>query len=472
MSEKVDLLSIDRGTVTAPAGCGKTHLILDAVRRHSESKPVLVLTYTNAGVAALRRRFTEYGVPSTSYRLSTLDGFAIRVVGTFPSRSGLNPKILMLENPRRDYAAIKHAVCRLLLNGHINDVLAASYSRLIVDEYQDCCVRQHEFVSLMASVLPTCVLGDPLQAVFSWIGLPAWKEDVCSAFPIAGELTTPWRWRNAGTEDLGQWLLHIRKKLIAGEPIDFSDAPREVSWIDLATSDNCYQCQLSVASTRHAGKSCSTLIIGNGKYPEAQRKFASRIPGAVTVENVNLDDLIDFAKRFDFSSPNALTLVLEFSKKVMRNINIQHFLGRINSLENGRARIQASDAEKAALSFKANQNPAAAVNLLVELNKGSDVSSHRPTVLRACIKALNTCSYTDDDSFLDAAIRAREQNRMLGRSLPQKAVGSTLLLKGLEADVAVILDAADHDINSLYVAMTRGSKKLVICSHSSMWTPR
>jgi DNA helicase-2/ATP-dependent DNA helicase PcrA len=30
---------------------------------------------------------------------------------------------------------------------------------------------------------------------------------------------------------------------------------------------------------------------------------------------------------------------------------------------------------------------------------------------------------------------------MMGRSLPRRGVGSTLLLKGLEADVCVILDA-------------------------------
>jgi DNA helicase-2/ATP-dependent DNA helicase PcrA len=44
------------------------------------------------------------------------------------------------------------------------------------------------------------------------------------------------------------------------------------------------------------------------------------------------------------------------------------------------------------------------------------------------------------------------------------------LLKGLEGDVAVILDASDFDRDAaknrknLYVAMTRGSRKLVICS--------
>jgi superfamily II DNA or RNA helicase len=58
-----DLLAINRGTVTAPAGCGKTHLIAEALKRHGAAKPILILTHTNAGVAALRGRLDKAGVP-------------------------------------------------------------------------------------------------------------------------------------------------------------------------------------------------------------------------------------------------------------------------------------------------------------------------------------------------------------------------------------------------------------------------
>jgi DNA helicase-2/ATP-dependent DNA helicase PcrA len=50
-------------------------------------------------------------------------------------------------------------------------------------------------------------------------------------------------------------------------------------------------------------------------------------------------------------------------------------------------------------------------------------------------------------------------------------VGSTLLLKGLEADVAVILNSELMDRQHLYVAMTRGARKLVICSDKAVLTP-
>jgi hypothetical protein len=44
MPAVIDLLTIERGTVTAPAGCGKTHLIAQSLMRHTEAKPILIST--------------------------------------------------------------------------------------------------------------------------------------------------------------------------------------------------------------------------------------------------------------------------------------------------------------------------------------------------------------------------------------------------------------------------------------------
>jgi DNA helicase-2/ATP-dependent DNA helicase PcrA len=66
----------------------------------------------------------------------------------------------------------------------------------------------------------------------------------------------------------------------------------------------------------------------------------------------------------------------------------------------------------------------------------------------------------------DAAVRVREEARQLGRPLAKRTVGSTLLLKGLEADVVVVLNPTDMDRRHLYVALTRGSRKLVVCCQS------
>src|SRR5690606_29360450 len=90
---------------------------------------------------------------------------------------------------------------------------------------------------------------------------------------------------------------------------------------------------------------------------------------------------------------------------------------------------------------------------------------YRPDILHCCIKALSQCDGSGAN-FHDASIQMREQNRLLGRPLPKRAVGSTLLLKGLEAEVAVILHGDLLNAKNLYVALTRGANKVIICSKS------
>lgn len=468
----IDLLAIERGTVTAPAGCGKTHLIAAALTRHTKTKPILVLTHTNAGVVALRGRLDRAGVSSKVYRLCTIDGWAMRLISAFPARSAHDARILDLATPRRDYPAIRKSTWKLLKARHVDDVLRASYDRLIVDEHQDCSIPQHAIVYYAAEKIPTCVLGDPMQAIFGWGGneLADWDNHVCSHFPLAGELTTPWRWINAGAEPLGRWLLEVRGKLQQGEPIDLRVAPDAVKWVHLDGS-NDHQRHLKAAAVQPPCRDGRVLIIGDSTNRESQRQFASQTPGAVTVEAVDLRDLVSFAQDFDLAAPDACERLVRFAQSVMSNVGAADLVRRVQSLVRGTARNPPTDLEQVALAFVRSPSYGGAVQLLVEIGKEGGVRTHRPAVLRAGIKAFQLCDGTAGLSFYEAAIQMREQNRLVGRPLPRRAVGSTLLLKGLEAEVAVILNADGLDVRNLYVAMTRGSKALVVCSRSPILTP-
>lgn len=55
---------------------------------------------------------------------------------------------------------------------------------------------------------------------------------------------------------------------------------------------------------------------------------------------------------------------------------------------------------------------------------------------------------------------------MAGRTIPKRGVGSTLLLKGLEAEVCVVVEGDKLNAKNLYVALTRGGNRLIICSKS------
>ena len=472
MPPELDLFGVARGSVTAPAGCGKTQLIADTLAAHAGSKPILVLTHTNAGVAALRARMARAGIPSSAYRISTIDGFAMRLAGKFPLRSGLPAQTLELANPGQDYPAIREAAANLLQAGHINVALRATYARLLVDEYQDCNAAQHRLVARAAESLPTCVLGDPMQAIFGFGGnrLVNWQADVETQFPPVGMLQTPWRWRLAGTEDLGQWLLNARVQLQAGHSVDLRGAPAEVQWVplDAATAD---EQRRAAARTRGRHAQDSVLIIGDAMNVRGRYQLTSQTPGATVVERVDLVEFIQFARTFDAAGADPLGQVVEFAASLMTGVGAAALLQRVQVLQHGRPRNPPTPVEAAALAFVRNPSAAEASRLLQTFARQPGTHVYRPEVLRCCqaamqAAALGTCT------LYAAAIQARERQRHMSRPVARRAVGSTLLLKGLEADVAIVLEPQAMTAQHLYVALTRGARQIVVCSPTSILTPR
>ena len=463
-----DLLSIERGAVVAPAGCGKTHLVATAFAGLDRSRPVLVLTHTNAGVAAMRGRLRGEGASPDAYRLGTLDGWAMHLVRTFPARSGVDPAALEVRDPGRDYRAIRDAAVALIGSGDIRGVLRASYSHVIVDEYQDCSVRQHAMIAAMSDVLPTVVLGDPMQAIFNFGDDPNadWDTQVLSVFPVVLELDTPWRWINSGATELGDWLLNARVSLASGRGVDLRGAPPAATWIQLdGTNDDALRS--AAARTRPPGGVGQVLIIGDRFSPSSQQAVAKRTPGAATVESVELADLVKFAAEFEPTGPDSLDTLLRFASRGMTGVPITTYEARLSSLRAGRARKPASQFEQAALAYQDTPSPTAAEHVLSALARSPAARVYRPTLVKAAVKTLQlSIGKSASVERVKVAQRVRDGFRFSGRPLPLRGVGSTLLLKGLEAVVAVVLDAGGLDSKNLYVAMTRGSRALTVCSRS------
>ncbi len=466
---EIDIFQARLGSVTAPAGCGKTQLIADAISQHIDTKPVLVLTHTNAGVTALRARLQRGSVPSSAYRVSTIDGFAMRLATKFPLRAGLNARVLELANPNADYPAIRGAVQQLLQAGHIVDPIASTYSRLLVDEYQDCNTAQHAIVCSIAQTLPTCILGDPMQAIFGFRDpLVHWENQAQVAFPPIGALQTPWRWRLVGMDALGVWLLQARASLQAGQPVDLRGAPEGVEWVQLTQGMELQQ-RLVAARTAAPNRDGRVLIIGDSINVNARHQLTMQTPGATSVEAVDLRDLVNFARQFDAASPNALRQLAEFATSLMTGVGTTNLLARVETIQGGRARTPATPAEAAAVAFKAAPSHTTSISLLQSLADQHGARVYRPEVLHCCVSALRATG--GEGGFIGAAIQARERNRHLARPLGRRAVGSTLLLKGLEADVAVILEPERMTAQHLYVALTRGARRVVVCSSTPLLTP-
>lgn len=469
---ELDLLASSKSSVVAPAGCGKTQLIADTLKAYVGDRPVLILTHTNAGRGALEARLESAKVPRNAYRVFTIDGWSCRLVANFPIRSGCDAQTLRHENPANDYPAIRQAALRLLTSGDISDALMATYGRLFVDEYQDCSLPQHGIISAIAETLPTCVLGDPLQAIFGFREATVdWDVHVRAVFPELGAMNTPWRWRNAGAEALGQWLLSLRQPLLEGKAIDLTSGPPEVQFVPLSGDPNAVHLQrMTAARTKPPNKGGAVLIIGDSKNPKSQRQVASSVFGASTIEALDFGDLTDFARHFDSKSADSTKQLVEFAGETMTNLGGATLQKRIATLKAGTGKKEASVIEAACVAYGMSPSFEAAATLLDALEEGPDVRVYRYEVLKVLKSALRLAG-SGSCTFYEATVQARERNRHLSRRLGKVTVGSTLLLKGLEADVAVVLNPKDMDAKHLYVAFTRGARKLVVCSSTSTITP-
>jgi hypothetical protein len=470
MPSVAEVLNARCGHVVAPAGCGKTELIINSIASPTE-KPALVLTHTTAGVAALRHRLKKAGVASANYRLNTIAGWALTILSMFPERSGYqhNP----IDSP--DYRQIQIAVSNLCQSGDITSELRSTYSRLLVDEYQDCSVSQHGIVTGIANAIPTIVFGDPMQAIFGFGGdpLPDWVTAVGSAFPLLGELNTPWRWNNASANELGTWLLAARHTLVSGGSIDLRTCPSRVSWHPLSHDRNAnltaqIAAQYAIAN---AHPKEALLIIGDSRQVSSRHNYASRSKGVGVVERVDFPDTVGFAAQMtDRTGEPLLQSCIGFLIKVMTNVYGDVLQTRIQSILAGRNRNPPTQQELTAIALYQGGGLAEAADFLSSMAADRNRRIYRMSAFNIMLDALRSTVTTPSVNLNGTIAQLREQRRHAGSSIPSKAVGSTLLLKGLEADHVLILDADNPtDIMTkehLYVALTRGAKSITIFSRN------
>ncbi|MNF90861.1 hypothetical protein D3C84_734470 [compost metagenome] len=190
----------------------------------------------------------------------------------------------------------------------------------------------------------------------------------------------------------------------------------------------------------------------------------------MAVEAVDLRDLVNFARQFDLQGINPLAQLAEFASSVMTGVGAANLRARVESLRGGRARTPPAPAETEAVAFVAEPTLERANRVLNVLADQPGSRVFRPEVLHCCRSAMQAVAGGAPD-FLTAAIQARERNRHLGRPIARRSVGSTLLLKGLEADVSVILHPELMTAQNLYVALTRGARQVVVCSSTPILTP-
>ena len=462
------ILDCNKGSIEAPAGCGKTQVIVETLKV-AQQKPYLVLTHTTAGVAALRKRLNQSNVPTRNYVISTIDGWCVRIANSFSNSCAL---VNTTDNPNQYYNELRSVVDRYISSGNINDVIISSYSRLIVDEYQDCNQMQHNIICAISQSIPTTVLGDPMQLIFDFGNtvIPDWRAQVLSFFPLITELDTPWRWKNAGNEELGEWVLFCRQQLLTKQTIDLNNSPSCVRRVCL-TGNPQTDFQLKSRAQydiRNSNQGESLLVIGDSRRPTLRHQFAGQNMGVDVVEPVELRDLLTFAENIDTQHGQVLlTTIINNFGNLATGMGLSTWLTRMNSIIAGRNRKAATSLELALLNYITSKNINVFRELLVQLKADSNVRVYRLAAYRALEYAVDLVCNNEQLTLKEAMVKSREKIRQKGDGrVPHIAIGSTLLLKGLEANHCLILDAQSMNPQHLYVAISRGAKSLTVGSNT------
>ena len=466
-----------KGYVVAPAGYGKTHLIAEAVGSASAGTE-LVLTHTYAGVNAIKGKLRKLGVEPNRFAVDTIASWCLRLCSAYPERSDWH-----VEQPDGQEWLELYAKTRTFLEkDFVKRIIRCSYSGVYIDEYQDCTSSQHAIVLQLAEILSCRVLGDPLQGIFD-IGaeqLVDWPTQVLPHFEHLGELDIPWRWREIGDPELGDWLNNVRQNLDAGVAIDLSaEKPASVSVHITNSDEELRNKQINVCKYFNLadGENAIAIHKGDNQYKAKCQKLAKNTSGSFSsIEEVEGKRLLQFVRALDQidNASDRLLALQEFARaKCMSGVNSALSLGT----RRGEVVVIRGNTKNPALVEAANRyledpKPTYMINFLKCLSNAPEVVVYARDLFYRVLRVFGINADNPDETITEAAIRFQREFRHSGRPIRYpKLIGTTLLVKGLEFDHAIVLDAASLSKKDLYVAMTRGSKSLTIISSSAILDP-
>lgn len=470
------LLATAPASVEMPAGAGKTHLLAAAVATaFAESKRSLVLTHTNAGVDAIRRRLRSFGVPSGAARVETITSWAFSLVRAYPQLAG----IAVTDLP--DWALSDEYVLgatRVAETVAIADIHTTSFDYVFVDEYQDCTLVHHAFVAAIADAVPrTILLGDRLQAIFGFAGaLAEWDNHVLPEFPAFAIEPEPKRWIGHN-EVLGAWLMRIRSLFVDGKDFDFTEhkVPGLILVPDISAT--------SIASAARGFNKLSESVVLLDKWPRSVASHASRLGGSYSVmEDISGNFMCEQINGSDASAqhtvlplpesgnPILARWLAEFAKAcaiglgdinspVLRRLERNQTLTGL-SRESIQPAIDALEQLRLAPTYKQLMVAARDIRAVTR------VKIYRWEAWNDTLAAI-ALSAENREPVIENFARVRERLRRQGRKSHARVASRTLLVKGLEYDHVVVADLSQfRDPRNLYVAVSRARKSVTVIGGS------
>lgn len=469
-------------SVVMPAGAGKTHL-LAAVAKHvvDGGGKVLVITHTNAGVHAVAARMKRFGV-TTGVHVTTITSLAFRLARAYPVLGErIVPRVMVPD----DSQAYVQAATRALAGAHIQAVLRASYTHVLVDEYQDCNTEHHAMVlKIKDAVRNVGVLGDPLQAIFGFAeDLPEWDE-VLGEFPELPDIKPePRRWAGHN-EELGAWLFKIRSHLIDGRvlQLDNPNYPPGVRFTDISGS---YQGVAGAARSALSLPADETVLVISARHAASGRTIAGQLDGLYTVMEEVAGSFIGswLTQLLDVEPDGYASWLFDFTKKCHAKYGIldPDPLGKCYARGETGGHLLETSAKREPVRIAIEALDRVVVNpTLGELAAAMDVIPSSPGIRLHSHEAWydaktairGAAAQGGDKSLLHAELaKARDSLRHAGRRERRRIISRTLLVKGLEYDHVIIADAGNHtEVNDLYVALTRARKSIHILASGGSLT--
>jgi hypothetical protein len=457
-----------KGYVIAPAGYGKTHLIADAVKLANDRQ--LILTHTFAGVNSIKMKLNKLGVPSAKYQVDTIASWTLRLCLSYPKTSGWN-----IENPSSEQWNSLYDSGRCLMEKEfIKHIICCTFTGIYVDEYQDCNEQQHSLVCAMAEFLPCRILGDPLQAIFDFDENPVdWKKSIYPHFTCLGELETPWRWKNKGADELGLWLKKARTALMENRKVSLNAPLPEGIFRVWASPDYLSSKQYS-SLCEFLKKEDSVIAIhaGDAQSKNKTHLLARSLAGKFSsIEEVEGKALSSFLKKYQSSKTVSVAFIhaLDFAKKCFTGVDKALAAGtKKGEVAKQTKATKYPDLLDAANTYLIEPTSRKMLDYFNLLKNNPDTHIYRRDLLYRFLHVLRIHIEGGAPTLLESAAVYQTDFRHSGRPIRHnKLIGTTLLVKGLEYDHAVILDGDSLSANHLYVAMTRGSKSLTIISNKN-----
>lgn len=480
----LEFLSDPKGLLIAPAGHGKTYSIAQMVNSVEADKPQLILTHTHAGIASLKKKFQQRGISSKKYSIETICGFIQRYVLSLCKSTDIPH-----QEDENFFPKLAENAVHLFSKPAVRRIVTQSYSHIYVDEYQDCTLDQHKIIMLMSEELPTHLLGDPLQGIFDFAQPIVDFEKDLLAFKRYDFLQIPWRWKNVGSEALGELILDMRKSLLSGADINLTKNTGSGCFIHhvhhLKRTDFFIQELRSFLNSK--SRNCNSILVVFPSYKEGKLLRGTiydrcSVKAQIDVRNEftlieaiddplyyktagALDNLIESLQGADkpYEEIQGVLKLLSFNKT-----DIESWISdkKVVSKRDAREKLLSENLCKICRVLIENPSHRTLASLVSMLKQDLKLRPKRADVVLSillCLKEANE----NATSVLEEMKKQKNRIRQVGRRIEGRCIGTTLLTKGLEFDTVVLIEADKmKSSKDFYVAISRACKEVHIFTTS------